>query len=235
MGRDRFLKLLKDFDDSYFIEESQKKYWGDKAKENNQTIKQYLSEDHTTPLGWYSQIDYKEIERGTRNNPTNSFEPFYILDERKLDMFFNALHKTNLFLKYFEKYEFDRLRAYKGRESLIKKYHIIIEDLEAIKADEDLIKLLKDRTKSLKITPTITKRRIFENLLFYMYIILDERKEKTFTLTDRIANITNKIIESYFNDTDTKFSKKTDINNFIEYTYEIEIAKQITLLHSKAQ
>lgn len=236
MGRDRFLKLLKDFDDNYFIEESRKKYYKDKAEENNQTLKQFFSSDSTSPLQWYSQIDYKKIENATRNNPTNPFQPFYNLDEWKLDLFFDILHKTNLFLEYFEKYEFDRLREYKKRERLIKKYNAVIEDQEAIKADDKQIQSLKDRAKSLKISPTITKRRIFENLLYYMCIILDDRKEKTFTLTEQIANITNKIIENYFDDTDsrTKFSKKTDINNFQRYVYEIETLKPIPLLHSKA-
>lgn len=238
MGRDRFLKLLKDFDDNYTLNGCLKKHNEDKAKENNQTIKQYLSEDPTTPLMFYSQIDYNGIKQVTMNTPTNPFEPFYNLDEFELGVLFETLHQTNLLLTYLDKYGINRNRKYKERESLIQKYHIIIEDLEAISAKEDITKPLRKRAEGLKtIPPILTKRRIFEHLLGRMCVILDDGKGEKFILSDRIVNITNKIIKNYFND-DTKaskFSRKTDIKNFIRHDYTYETLNPIIVFHSKAQ
>ncbi len=244
MGRERFLKLLKEFDDNYILGEIALESFEKEAKENNQTLKQFMSGSDNMPIQWYSQINYNRIKQITQEhdeseNKGNAFTPFYCLGDEKLDSFFHTLHKTKLFLTYFEEYNLNNHRDYKSRESLIKKYNTIIEDLKGIKEDDKTISSLETRMKSLKSQPILTKRRIYENLLLFIYVVLTKNKERPFRLTDKIANITNKIIVEYFgeneNDNRLQFSRKTDINRLVEHTYKFETMKPISIWHSHGQ
>ena len=251
MDRDRFLRLLKKFDDNYTVFSDDEEIFRivkAEVQKENMTIKEYFSKKEKPTLCYFSQIDYTRIENLTQYNVEdyifsktpiaecpNPFTSFYHLEEEKLVTLFRTLHITNLFLAYFEDIQFDRLRTYKERQSLIKKYDSVIEDLEITTTLEDnAMNILKNRRESLKDAPTITEKRIFENLLFGVFVVLADRDKKTFSLTDRIANITNLIIEHYYSKR-YNFSKNTNIGNFIDYHYTIETAKPMILFHSPAQ
>lgn len=232
MGRDNFLRRLKEFDDNYCLgcesSEDEKNYFMNEASREGKTLKEYLSEKKV--LQWYSQINYKKIEQITINSD-NPFTHFYKLDDLFFEIFAYNLHKTSLFLKYYEDRHFDRLRTYKARQSLQKKYKKIIEDLILIETDEKIIEVLKNRMNGLSIQPTITERRIFENLLYAIMVCLGDSRDEKINLTKKIADIANKIIKDYYNK-DYIFSKNTSVHTFTEYHYTVETAHAIILSHS---
>ena len=233
MSRKKFLNLLQEFDDNYIVNRDKdiKEYFENEAKENNQTLKQCLK--NKSVLCWYSQIDRPRLHNLIMSND-KLFKDFYYLDKDTLDTLFYTLHITDLFLKYFQEYRFDRLRTYASRQSMIEKYKEVIEDLKiATSVNDKEIELLENRVISLKRQPTITERRIFENLLYRIAYVLADKNKKDFKVTKKIANITNQIIKFYYKK-DYNFSKQTKLGNFSDYHYTIETAQAIVLIHSRA-
>ena len=250
MDRNRFLKLLKDFDDNYTayhgsLQEHVKK----QAKENGTTIKETFKDSKNLLL--YSQIDYNKIQRLTiidtstdEDIAPSCFSFFYEISEDQLKFFFKTIHHTNYLLKNNDN-SFDTLRTYREKQSLINKYQAVIDDMKSIEKDTQW---LSNRMEELTKSFTPTKRMIFENLLFSVFLIIrfDVKNNKQ-QLTQKITDITNGIIDTYF-DEDVRFSKKTNINNFHEYTYNTirvlnpsnsktlqNVDHKITLFHSPYQ
>lgn len=236
MGRSRFLKLLEDFHNNYCmgLDKSNDVYKiiQEKAEAGGKTIYEYLSCKQGTPISCFSQIDYEKIKRITtiRKNP---FETFYNFEEAALRRFFEALHKTGLFLKYFEKFKMDELRTYKERQVLLKKYNAVKEDLYKVGADNDVISFIENRMIELKKTPTLTERRIFEDFFVSVVLVLPKR-DGGYGATRRAAEITKLITKEYF-DKDIHISKSTRIENFKTYYYTMETQEKIPLTHSRAQ
>jgi len=234
MTRKEFLELLKEFDDNYISggdKNSLKEYFENEAKENNQTLKECLKNKDS--LNMYSQIDRTRLHNLVMDND-KLFKDFYHLDKDTLEVLFYNLHITDLFLKYYQEYRFDRLRTYASRQLMIKKYKGVIEDLKittSITSKE--IERLENRIKGLKIQPTITEQRIFQNLLYWVAYVLADKNTKDFKVTNKIANITNQIIELYYQK-DSNFSKQIKLGSFTDYHYTIESALPIILMHSWA-
>jgi len=216
MTRDRFLHLLKEFDDNYTAHKgSVRKHLEDKCKKENITIKE--SNKGSRATCFYSQIDYLKIknitERGGKDNP---FLPLYNCHEIELKNLFKLFQDVHILLEN----DFLGARSYKDRMSLISKYNAVIDDLS--KTNERVEFLLK-RKKALEKEPILTKRKIFEHLLFRIWILLvfDKKKHtdsKHFKCTEKVANITNKIIKEYFNE-DITFSRKMNFSYFTKHTY----------------
>ena len=228
MGIERFLRELKKFDDNFINSDSEffRKAIIDGVKElKKTTIKNYMI--NSEGLQYYaSQINYTKIknivslnynEDPFSDNDKNPFSPFYEIED--LEYFFKALNRTNLFLLYHDKYEFDRLRTVEEKKSLKKHYESVIEDLKILKQDEKTIKLLEERKNNLYRTFP-TKGQILQDFLMSVFLVLSEKKiiRKP---TKKIANITNEIIKEYFGIEDTKnyFSKNTDLTLFDEHHY----------------
>ena len=231
MGREKFLKHLKEFDDTYVSDGMMKVI--EYSIQPNQTPKEFLSSQPKPTLQYYSQIDYEAIRSITNlPNEDNPFSEFYNLDELGLRLFFKALHNTNLFLKYYEKFELDRLRSYSSRQALKEKYKAVLEDIKTIGADELTIKTLENRIKGLETPLTITERKIFENLLFWVTFALKGKLKHPKQPTNKIAKLTNQIIDLYYGKT-YKFSRKMNLKNFKTYHYTMETAGTIPLTHSK--
>jgi len=234
MGRKKFLDLLKKFDDNYILggdKNPSKGYFENEAKENNQTLKQCFKSKGTRQ--WYSQIDRTRLHNLVMSKD-ELFKDFYYLSEKELEPLFYNMHVTDLFLKYYKEYRLDRLRTYDARQRMIQKYKDVIEDLKvttSIKSEE--IERLENRVITLKNQPTITERRIFENLLFWVSYVLTDKSKPVFHVTEKRANITNEIVKHYYKKT-SNFSKGTKLGDFIDYHYTIELAEPTVLMHSKA-
>jgi len=233
MGRDRFLAELKIFDDYYtsFLEHKEELETFDKvAKENNQTIKEYFSQKAKPTLYFFSQIDFQKIKQITLSS-NNPFKYFYDWGDDELYSLFKLLHTTNLFLKYYEAGKLDQLRKYEQRKSMRNKYKAVIEDLEAIFGDNhDWIEYLKNRHEALGEPPTITERRIFENLLLGVCTIGTATDNYRDHPTPKEAEVVNALISEYFGK-DIKFSTKQSFNSFKAYYYQVESREGIRLIH----
>jgi hypothetical protein len=218
-NKDKFLQIIKEFDENYCIDQEMKEYI---IVENNTYKQSCIIKKY--PLQHYSQIDFQKMKHLC--NSTKIFKSFYTLSDTQIDIFVHILNRTNLFLKYYDKYQWNNLRTEKERKALQKHYLKVIEDLETI-TDEKTMEILKTRSKGLDKKLTITERKIFENLLFFMKLLFNKQTP----LTDKTINTVNDIIKSYF-DKDITFSRKIDVNRFTEYHYTVETQQDIKLYHS---
>jgi len=242
MGRDRFLRLAKEFNDNYIVSNEALIDLVENEKQPNETNKEYLMKINHAKYT-YSQLNYKKLVSITniphtdkRETPKNPFENFYHLSNHTLHHFFIFLHTTDLFLHYHSKYEFDKLRDYDSKIALANKYVDVIADLEAQKMEFSLspIKILEDRKDSLLSQTTFpTMRNIFEDFLHSIHVLLVGRREgATLNLTEKNANITNLIIEHYFGK-EVTFSKNVKFDSFHRHSYAIESNHRISLLHRR--
>ena len=235
--RTRFLKELKEFDDNFINSNIQSfREIFIKAKEEkefrNLTIKEIINSMNLGESA--SQIDYSRIQEIT-NKIFNPFTPFYKIKD--LTYFFEALSMTNLFLRSHETYKYDELRTYESKESMKKHYKVVIEDLKRMKGDakhiqfEKTINLLQERIDNLYRTFP-TQEQILQNFLLRVYIVLTTKKELS-KPTQKIANITNEIIEDYFSfEKDKKlFSKNTNLNLFKPHHYCVGSMERHRLFH----
>ena len=232
MGRERFLRELKKFDDDFINEENFFRDICIKAKIEKEEFKNLTIKEIINSMGLWefaSQINYNEIKKITLIN-NNPFTPFYEIED--LEYFFRALNRTNLFLIYHEKYEFGRLRTYEEKEQLKKHYKTVIEDLKIFEYDERLIKRLEDRKNNLYRTFP-TQQQILEDFLMRVFVVLTKKKIMK-KPTQKIANITNEIIKEYFaieKDEKNFFSKNTNLTLFDEHHYNIRFKQ--TLFHKR--
>jgi len=239
MGKERFLRELKKFDDNFINSDNEflRKLIIDRTKElKKTTIKNYMIDSNEFQY-YASQINYNLIKTITYQNYNEDsfndktpFSSFYEIED--LEYFFRALNRTNLFLIYHEKYEFDRLRTYEEKEQLKKHYKTVIEDLKIFEYDEKLIKRLEERKNNLYRTFP-TQQQILEDFLMRLFIVLTKKKIMK-KPTQKIANITNEIIKEYFaieKDKKNFFSKNTDLTLFDEHHYIIGFKQ--TLFHKR--
>ena len=244
MGRSRFLKLLKNFDDNYigggkYIEQmvAECKKANQIAKRENQTSKEILL---CINLKYsHSQLDTMKIklltskidEEEKKNNP---FKKFYDLENDRITVLFYVLHITDLFLKYFEDYNLTQLRKYKDRQSLLKKYNAVIEDVELNKIfnpnyEKRAIEKLKERVESLNGSIIITERKIFENLLHGIWSLFPS---DTDNLTKKVVNMTNDIIKHCYSKDNIRFSRNKEVKKFKKHYYGFESKYTLELMHS---
>lgn len=231
--RNRFLRLAKDFDDNYVSSDVVRNETVNKNKKPYQTNKEFLQQND---FDWYlySQLNYIKLRDLVNNveKTGKAFKGFYDFDDENLYFLFHSIHITKLFLLYFEKYQFDRLRKYAEKQSLVSKYESVIEDSKALNVDENHIKVLEDRKNNLHRTFP-TEQNIFENFLHSIHIILVKRgKDATHNLTDTTCNVVNLIIKNYF-DRDVTFSRATNFETFEWHIYRLESLKEISLLHKR--
>ena len=235
--RAKFLKELKEFDDNLmeneFLYDEMKELLDKQRKEKNstQSDKSLLLESGNDGA-FVSQIDYKLIDKLTMNKELKIFNEFYNLDNEKLKTFFKTLNKTHIALDTFEKRLYFELRGEKERKSLVKKYDAVIGDLENTTNIRlsyfDFLRIKRDQLKE-KVFP-ITERKIFENLLRSIHILLGNRKTNPRYPTKKIATITNNIISHYFNK-DISFSEKIKIIDFYYEKYSFGLVS-FSLYHS---
>jgi len=237
--RAKFLKELKEFDDNLmeneFLYDEMKELLDKQRKEKNstQSDKSLLLESGNDGA-FVSKIDYKLIVKLTMNKELKIFNEFYNLDNKKLKTFFKTLHKTQIALEDFEERICYEPREKKRRESLVKKYDAVIEDIENHSSSHymsncvTLIKINRDRLK--EIVSLLTERQIFENLLHSIHILIGNRKTNPNYPTRKIATITNNIISEYFGK-DISFSEKTKITSFSCWKYSFK-KDSFNLYHS---
>jgi hypothetical protein len=185
----------------------------------------------------YSQIDYQKLTRVVIND-NSVFGVFYDWEQEGIESLFRILNKTALFLEYYEYYGFSRLRTWDERIQLIKKYETIIEDLNYIKSTSCIEKLEKriSTLKQIDEGVQLTRRKIFENLLFNVFFIMIEMGEVKIPsinnkIPPKVARIVSSIIEEYFNDNE-HFGKNMTATRFDKYWYRIEISRELSLFHT---
>ena len=240
-SRIRFLKIFKKLHEEYAHDDAYRRIFvGKIKKEREESVREALVK--TGIKAYYSQVNYHKIEKLTLRKDS-VFGVFYDWEEKYLEELLKVLSTTELFLGYFETYNFDRLRDGDSILRLIEKYKVVIEDLEAIK-NISLVEPLKRRVKSLeaqrKGEVNLTEKRIFGNLLYVIFKIMVEKGEKKIPnsvdpkIPMSIATITNKIIKEYFN-YEINFSDKNKVRLFSKYGYEIEVelSEPLSLYHSE--
>jgi len=176
----------------------------------------------------YSRIDPKEIREITMKYE-NPFTPLYHLDKGRMNVLFMVLSDTWLFLDLYEKYvDGHREGKVKNRnDAMTKKLGEVKEYFESIGTNQTTIDDIEYAKKSLD-NRHFTKRQIFENLLYYIAIVLNRKKN-----TQHVAKVTNELIEKYFGVNDIKFSKETKVENFKEFKYYYgNLIAPYTLYHS---
>jgi len=232
MGRERFLRLAKEFDDNHVslnyddIKDEVIKI----TTEKNITIKKCFEKSKIFYIT--SEINLNKIKNITFHED-NPFKYFYMNSDKQLKIFFEVLHYTNIILKDNGFYS---LRDAKSRNSLVLKYEAVIEDLQEYTFYNGMgrIRDLEERKNILTRKPTLTKRKVFENLLFNVWVFYKYcNGKKDIKTTQKIADITNQLIKDYF-DEDITFSRKTDMKKFIQYNYYLDNEKKIKieLFHS---
>lgn len=241
--RARFLKELKEFDDNLMEVGEERQFLYDemkhlldesrKSKNSTQSYKSLLLET-CNDSSFVSKIDYKLIYNLTTNENLKIFNEFYNLDSKKLKIFFKTLHKTQIALDTFEKRLYHEQRGKRQRESLVKKYDAVIEDIENTCPSLymlNCIKLMKIKRKQLEVDVfPLTERKIFENLLRSIHILLGNRKTDPNYPTKKLTTITNNIIKKYFGK-EISFSEKTQITAFSYNEYSFGLTS-FNLYHS---
>jgi len=238
-SRERFLKIFKKLHEEYspyvpntdmylaLLEEKK----GIKEK----TLREALIKEGVKAN--YSQIDYLKLTQLVLND-NSVFGVFYDWKKEHIVGLFDAFNRTALFLEYYDYYGFSRLRTYSERQSLIKKYQSVIEDLNYTRATS-CIEHLKQRISILKQVDEgvqLTKRKIFEDLLFAIFSIMLQMDKVKLPLSKnkippKVTKIVSSIIEEYFNE-DEHFGKNMTATRFDEYWYTIEISKELSLFHT---
>jgi len=238
MDREKFLKLAKDFDENYtplvqnkYLARQEIKIAKAKDKvETKYTIKKIMETKDN--LRDYSQLNYSKLRNFTYSQQGNKkvgetdktiFDIYlYNMKDEQIIELLHAIHITELFLKYYELYELDRNRSYAEKDRLVKIYQKVIEDMEIIDGSKSTIKELKLRISTItnEGDTQITKRRIFENLLYQIYKIqrVEESKKEIKSIPRKVNELTNIIIADYFS-IDITFSRATKIKDFEEYAY----------------
>ena len=82
----------------------------------------------------------------------------------------------------------------------------------------------------------LTKRKIFENLLFNVFAMMSEKGEVEISsssnkIPQRVSKIVSSIIKEYFNE-EEHFGKNITTTSFSEYWYCIETTKELSLFHT---
>ncbi|MDD5548200.1 MAG: hypothetical protein PHI79_01245 [Sulfurovaceae bacterium] len=246
MGREDFLKKIKEIDDDYIPCESVRETFME-AK-TQMTAKEWLLLHWDTLL---SNVDIIAIERSTLSNVKfiNPFIDFYDLDSQCLKDIFYLLAKTHKALKYYNEYSSPNrdLKARNTSKNITKKINKIIElimdtDIEVndyiqrIEYGEQIdhnfipkgyktveyLAYFKDTLENKHYT----ERQLFENLLFEMYHLLKDDFSK-----EQILRAVNLLIKKYFS-RDISFTRKINLDNFVQIKYIYETMAGIDLTHS---
>jgi len=133
----------------------------------------------------------------------------------------------------------------RDREILYRKIQSVIEYLETLgdygtRTIEDLTEI---GDNLIEQNMFLTKRKIFENLLFDIFMLLKSPNlnDRPLYCTQKIATITNEIIKKYFHE-ESNFSRKINFSTFIQTTWEAfrhadyfkdSMDYKIKLFHSK--
>ena len=231
MSREKFLKALDFFDKNYNFIVNGDKSTDEYLKDNKEALERWKK---SRDIQMVSRIDISKVKRvkQTENEFTCKFEdcftPFYKLDNDLLFHFFEELSKVELALIYFDDFS-EHYRDIKQSNKEKAKQNKINEVIEMLNENsnnyETTITDLRRLCNSLD-NSHFTKRRIFEHLLMWVALLLNDFKQGR-----KVANVTNKIIEDYFYE-DITFSRATKIDTFNPYTYYYTDAKGITLYHS---
>jgi len=243
MGRDRFLRLLEEFDNNYSPYIAKTKKWHNEELEKEKVCnKQYHKQTNCKNLFLFSQIDYLKIKIIT-SKEKNPFKVFYKLSNEDLEIFFKTLHLTHYLLVFEPTY----MTSKRDRGILYRKIQDVIEYLETLGGygRTTIETLNKIGNELIEEKIFLTKRRIFENLLFDIFMLLESESPKLdkrpLYCTQKIATITNEIIKEYFHE-DSNFSRKINFSTFTTITYNAfrkadyfkdNIDYEIKLFHSK--
>ena len=234
MSREMFLKKLQYFDDNYNGIVNNHKEWDKSRKEHKDwdKLRKEHKGSHDKDKGLYysqghSRVDINEVKHITVNNG-NCFVPFFNLNENLLFAFFGQLSNTELGLHYIDGYA-DNYRDNQARnrnKALQNKIDSVLEYAEAVGTSETTIEEIKGLRNSLD-NKHLTKHRLFENLLFWVALLLNNFRNSYI-----VANATNEIIKDYFGIEDITFTRYAKIENYISTTYTYYDAKGITIHHS---
>ncbi len=220
MSKQKFLNTLQYFDENYNTISIK----DDKFSKTIDDKRLFRDDKHSQS---YNHIDIKEVRQITQTND-NCFVRFYNLKEDWLFAFFKQLSNIELGLLYindFAEHHRDN-QTLNRNNALQKKIDSVLEYAEAVGTREQTIKDIEYLRNSLD-NKHLTKHRLFENLLFWVALLLNNARNSYI-----VANTTNAIIKDYFRIEDIEFSRYAKIENYIETTYKYYDAKGITIHHS---
>jgi len=222
MSRETFLKELQYFDDNFNVITAKEDRASLRAMDKD---KEELKKDRYSQS--YNRIDIAKVKQITLSED-NCFTAFYKLDTEWLYLLFEILSNTELGIVYLNDFSQNwRDQKEKNRhDTLVGKIDDVLGIAKNVnyELNDATVNDLKN-LQALLNRQHFTESQLFENLLLWVSVILNEVKQGR-----TVHRVTNQLIDEYFS-SDIQFSRSKNINKLQEHTYYYTDAKGLRLFH----